>query len=73
MTALVHPQAVAWPVPRTEATMRTRDQLLIGAAAGVGLAWGTRQVLRLSRRISLNDRVVIVTGASTGHGLLVAR
>ncbi len=53
--------------------MRTRDQLLIGAAAGVGLAWGARQILRLSRRISLEDRVIIVTGASTGHGLLVAR
>jgi NAD(P)-dependent dehydrogenase (short-subunit alcohol dehydrogenase family) len=30
-------------------------------------------VLRASRRITLDDRVVIVTGASTGHGLLVAR
>ncbi len=53
--------------------MKTRDQLLIGAVAGAGLAWGARQMLRLSRRISLEDRVVIVTGASTGHGLLVAR
>ncbi len=53
--------------------MKTRDQVLIGALAGVGVAWGARQVLRLSRRIALDDRVVIVTGASSGHGLMVAR
>ena len=41
--------------------------------AGAGIAWGARQILRLSRRISLDDRVVIVTGASSGHGLMVAR
>jgi NAD(P)-dependent dehydrogenase (short-subunit alcohol dehydrogenase family) len=29
--------------------------------------------LRIARRITLEDRVVIVTGASTGHGLMVAR
>jgi NAD(P)-dependent dehydrogenase (short-subunit alcohol dehydrogenase family) len=46
---------------------------LIGALAGVGVAWGARQVLRLSRRITLDDKVVIITGASTGHGLMVAR
>jgi NAD(P)-dependent dehydrogenase (short-subunit alcohol dehydrogenase family) len=53
--------------------MTNRDRVLIGALAGVGVAWGARQVLRLSRRIALDDRVVIVTGASTGHGLMVAR
>jgi NAD(P)-dependent dehydrogenase (short-subunit alcohol dehydrogenase family) len=53
--------------------MTTRDRVLIGALAGVGVAWGARQILRLSRRITLDDRVVIVTGASTGHGLMVAR
>lgn len=53
--------------------MDLRDRFIIGALAGAGIAWGARQVLRASRRIALNDRVVIVTGASTGHGLLVAR
>jgi hypothetical protein len=53
--------------------MNIRDRVLIGALTGAGVAWGARQVLRLSRRITLEDRVVIVTGASTGHGLLVAR
>ena len=53
--------------------MTTRDRILIGALAGAGVAWGARQILRLSRRITLEDRVVIVTGASSGHGLMVAR
>jgi len=53
--------------------MNVRDRFLVGALAGAGLAWGARQVLRASRRITLDDRVVIVTGASTGHGLMVAR
>jgi short-subunit dehydrogenase len=53
--------------------MNLRDRVMIGALAGVGVAWGARQALRASRRITLDDRVVIVTGASTGHGLLVAR
>ena len=53
--------------------MTIRDRILVGAMAGAGIAWGARQVLRLSRRITLEDRVVIVTGASSGHGLMVAR
>ena len=53
--------------------MNARDRILIGALAGAGVAWGARQILRLSRRITLEERVVIVTGASTGHGLMVAR
>jgi NAD(P)-dependent dehydrogenase (short-subunit alcohol dehydrogenase family) len=53
--------------------MNLRDRVMIGALAGVGVAWGARQLVRASRRITLDDRVVIVTGASTGHGLLVAR
>ncbi len=53
--------------------MALREKVMVGAMAGVGLAWGARQLLRLSRRITLEDRVVIVTGASTGHGLMVAR
>ena len=53
--------------------MTIRDRILVGAMAGAGIAWGARQVLRLTRRITLEDRVVIVTGASSGHGLMVAR
>ena len=53
--------------------MNLRDRIMLGALAGAGVAWGARQVLRASRRITLDDRVVIVTGASSGHGLLVAR
>ncbi len=53
--------------------MTLRDRILIGAMTGAGIAWGARQILRLSRRISLDDRVVIITGASSGHGLMVAR
>ena len=53
--------------------MTSRQKVVAGALAGAGLAWGARQLLRLSRRITLEDRVVIITGASTGHGLMVAR
>ncbi|HWE35426.1 MAG TPA: SDR family NAD(P)-dependent oxidoreductase [Isosphaeraceae bacterium] len=53
--------------------MKTRDKVLLGTVAGVGLAWGARQLLRARRRITLDDKVVVVTGASTGHGLIVAR
>ncbi|WP_422924405.1 SDR family NAD(P)-dependent oxidoreductase [Singulisphaera sp. PoT] len=53
--------------------MRGRDKVLLGALAGAGAIWGTRAYLRYRRRIGLADRVVIITGASSGHGLLVAR
>jgi short-subunit dehydrogenase len=53
--------------------MTIRDRILVGAMAGAGIAWGAHQVLRLTRRITLDGRVVIVTGASSGHGLMVAR
>src|SRR5579885_2395333 len=53
--------------------MSIGDRILMGALAGAGVAWGARQILRIARRITLQDRVVIVTGASTGHGLMVAR
>ena len=53
--------------------MRDRDKVLVGALAGAGLIWGTRAWLRYRRRIDLADRVVIVTGASSGHGFLVAQ
>ena len=53
--------------------MRTRDKLLLGLVAGTGAAWGARAWLRARRRITLDDKVVIITGASSGHGLFVAR
>ncbi len=56
-----------------DVTMRARDKLLLGSLVGAGAIWGTRALLRNRRRITLTDRVVIVTGASSGHGLLVAR
>jgi NAD(P)-dependent dehydrogenase (short-subunit alcohol dehydrogenase family) len=53
--------------------MRDRDKLLLGALAGAGAVWGVRSWLRHQRRIGLMDRVVIVTGATSGHGFLVAQ
>ncbi len=53
--------------------MRDRDKLMLGALAGAGAIWGTRAWLRYRRRIDLADRVVIVTGASSGHGFMVAQ
>jgi short-subunit dehydrogenase len=53
--------------------MRKRDAILLGALGGVGLLWGAKAVRRWRRRIDLTDRVVVITGASSGHGLIVAR
>jgi NAD(P)-dependent dehydrogenase (short-subunit alcohol dehydrogenase family) len=53
--------------------MRNREKLLLGALGGAGILWGTRAWLRSRRRIDLADRVVIITGASSGHGYIVAR
>ena len=53
--------------------MKLRHQALIGLAGGAALAWGARSWLRSRRRIELAGRVVIVTGGSTGLGLMVAR
>ncbi len=53
--------------------MQYREKVLLGALAGAGVLWGARAWLRSRRRIDLADRVVIVTGASSGHGFLVAR
>src|SRR5205823_1830357 len=53
--------------------MRNHEKVLWGALAGAGVVWGTRAWLRSRRRIGLRDRVVIITGASSGHGYVVAR
>jgi NAD(P)-dependent dehydrogenase (short-subunit alcohol dehydrogenase family) len=53
--------------------MRNRDKILVGALAGAGAVIGTRAWLRARRRIDLADRVVIITGASSGHGFVVAQ
>jgi NAD(P)-dependent dehydrogenase (short-subunit alcohol dehydrogenase family) len=53
--------------------MRNRDIILLGAVAGAGALWGARAWRRHRRRIDLEGRVVIVTGASSGHGYLVSQ
>ena len=53
--------------------MKMSHRLLIGVAGGTALAWGAKTWLRSRRRIDLAGRVVIVTGGSTGLGLMVAR
>src|SRR5579871_4672986 len=53
--------------------MRSRDAILLGALAGVGAVWGMRAWRRARRRIDLAGRVVVITGASSGHGLITAR
>ncbi len=53
--------------------MKLRHQLLLGMAGIGGLALAGRALLRERRKIELAGRVVVVTGASTGLGLLVAR
>jgi NAD(P)-dependent dehydrogenase (short-subunit alcohol dehydrogenase family) len=52
--------------------MGNREKILVGALAGAGAIWGARAWRRSRRRIDLAGRVVIVTGASSGHGFVVA-
>ncbi len=53
--------------------MKLRDRVLIGIVGTAGLALAGRALLRSRRRIELAGRVVIITGGSTGLGLIVAR
>ena len=53
--------------------MRLQDKLLLGLIGGGAALWAGRSYLRSRRRIGLRDRVVVVTGASSGLGLLTAR
>lgn len=53
--------------------MKTSHKIALGLLAGGGALWGTRAWLRSRRRIELADRVVVITGASSGHGLMIAR
>ena len=53
--------------------MRTRDKLALAALAGAGAVWGTKAFLRHHRWMDLKDRVVVVTGADGGFGLILCR
>ncbi len=53
--------------------MKRRNQLLIGMAGVGALALAGRALLRRQRKIDLKGKVVVVTGSSSGLGLLIAR
>ena len=53
--------------------MKLRHKLVLGMMGVGGLALATRALLRQSRKIDLKGRVVVVTGASSGLGLIIAR
>lgn len=53
--------------------MRIQDKLLLGLIGGGAALWAGRAYLRSRRKIDLAGRAVVVTGASTGLGLLTAR
>lgn len=53
--------------------MKMRNTLALGMATGAGLLWGARQWLRSQRNIDLAGRVVIITGGTSGHGMIAAR
>jgi NAD(P)-dependent dehydrogenase (short-subunit alcohol dehydrogenase family) len=53
--------------------MRTSTKLGLGLLAGAGVSYAARQWLRGRRRIELAGRVVVITGGSSGLGLLIAR
>ena len=53
--------------------MRLQTKLLLGLVGGGAALYGLRSLLRSRRAIGLAGRVVVVTGASSGLGLIVAR
>ena len=53
--------------------MKTSHKLVLGALAGAGVLWGTRALLRKMRWMDLRDRVVLITGADSGFGLILAK
>ena len=53
--------------------MKLRHQLLLGMAGVGGLALATRALLRHQRKLDLAGKVVVVTGSSSGFGLIIAR
>ncbi|HEY2157196.1 MAG TPA: SDR family NAD(P)-dependent oxidoreductase [Isosphaeraceae bacterium] len=53
--------------------MRFQDKLLLGLIGGGAALWAGRSYLRSRRRIDLAGRVVVITGATSGLGLLTAR
>ena len=53
--------------------MKLQHKVLLGMAGVGGLALATRALLRQSRKIDLKGKVVVVTGSSSGFGLIIAR
>ena len=53
--------------------MTNQQRFLLGLMAGALGALAGRQLVRGSRQISFNQRVVVITGGSRGLGLVIAR
>ena len=53
--------------------MKLRHKMLLGMVGVGGLALATRALLRQKRKIDLKGQVVVVTGSSSGFGLIIAR
>ncbi len=53
--------------------MKTTEKALLALVAGAGAAYGLKTYLRSQRRISLAGKSVIVTGSTSGLGLLLAK